>query len=248
MSPQPRPPATSVPSFAADSDVGAVDPELLALPDPPRRERNFTVALLAVTALVSLVMCAGLLQDAAYAFGSPRPAELGDLNHVVLPRAGSGGPGAENVLVRGDGVVGLAGAIRYERPFERDSYRLVPMAGRSDLWVEIRVPSGQESGRFVPPSSFEGRLVHFNRAGFRHRGLADMAAGAAAASAPSDRPREGGSDVTANASGNAPSGDAWLLVDGETPARASWAVVLITLFLGFAIWNVLGVVRFMRRV
>ncbi len=225
MSQLPRP---SSPSFVdmprprvGAGDRAEVDPELLSLPDPPRVQRNTTVAVLAITALASLAMCSGLARDAAYALASTRTAELGDLNHAPSSAF------AENVLARGEGLVGAAGGIRYQRPFESDSYRLMPLAGRSDVWVELRVPSGQESGRYVPPSSFEGRLVRFERAGLRHRGLGEVASGT------------GGATV---------SGAAWLLVDGETPERSRWAVTLVVLFLGFAFWNVLGIARLLRRV
>jgi hypothetical protein len=220
MSQLPRP---SAPSYVdpARSESDAIDPELLSLPDPPRGERNFTVAVLALAAIASLAMCGGLARDASYAFASTESRELGDLNHAAA------GTFAENVLVRGEGLVGAAGGIRYERPFEADSYRLMPLAGRADLWVELRVPSGEESGRYVPPSAFEGRLVRFDRAGLRHRGLAAIASGTA---------------------GEKVAGAAWLLVDGETPERSRWAVTLVALFFGFAVWNLIGILRLVRRV
>lgn len=215
MSQLPRP---SAPSFidAPASERDGIDPELLSLPDPPRRERNLTVAVLALTAVASLAMCVALARDAAYAFAGRRAAELGDLNRA--PASGF----VENTLVRGEGLVGAAGGIRYERPFEPDTYRLVPFAGRSDLWVELRVPAGQESGRWVPPSSFEGRLVRFDRAGLRHRGLGSVA--------------------------DAVPGGAWLVVDGETPERANWAVTLVAIFFGFVVWNAFGIARLLRKV
>jgi hypothetical protein len=220
----PRPP--SVPTFDASpresaGDRDAVDPELLALPDPPRGQRNTTVAVLGFTALASLAMCAALARDASYAFSSSLPLEAGDLNHVALAEF------RENAFARGHGLLGAAGAIRYERPFEGDSYRLMPVAGRTDLWAEIRVPSGQETNRFVPPSAFEGRLVRFDRAGLRHRGLAEVVKGTSRDLVPEN---------------------AWLLVDGETPSRSRWAVTLVALFFGFAIWNLFGIARLVRRV
>lgn len=218
-----RPPEPSAPSFLDPSLADApdaVDPELLELPDPPRKERNLTVAVLVITALASLAMCAALARDAAYAFAPSSSVDLGNLNSAPASAFG------ENVLVRGEGFVGAAGGIRYERPFEPDSYRLVPLAGRgqggADLWIEMRVPSGQETGRFVPPSQFEGRLVRFDRAGLRHRGLRGVA--------------------------DAVPDNAWLLVDGETPDRSRWAVTLLALFFGFAVWNVIGISRLLRKV
>ena len=56
-------------------------------------------------------------------------------------------------------MLGGAGAIRYEHPFESDTYRVAPLAGRPDVWVEVRVPAGEESSRYVPGTKFKGRLI-----------------------------------------------------------------------------------------
>ena len=56
------------------SSTGAndeLDPELLELPESPKRERTLTVALLVFTALASLAMVLALRRDAAYAFANP---------------------------------------------------------------------------------------------------------------------------------------------------------------------------------
>jgi hypothetical protein len=95
------------------------------------------------------------------------------------------------------------------------------------VWVEIRVPEGVESDRFVPPTAFSGRLARFASAGPRHRGLA--------------------SAIGELTSQKVPAG-AWLLVDGETPAHARWAVALVALFVGFAAWNAVAIAKLVRRV
>jgi len=161
-----------------------------------------------------------LARDAAYAFAPPEPVDAGELLTLKPDHVG------QNRLTTVRGMLGASGAIRYERPFEADSYRLAPVAGRSDLWVEIRVPSGQESARFVPPSTFSGRLVRFDATGPRHRGLR----------------------AYLGSSGSSVPASAWLLVDGETPARARWSLALMVLFVGFAVWNLATFVRLTRRV
>ncbi|WP_394822308.1 hypothetical protein [Pendulispora albinea] len=207
-------------AFPGDPAREELDPELLELPEPPRRERTWTLALLIFTALASLAMVFSLARDAAYAFAQPEPFDAGEL---LTLRPGDVG---QNRFTTARGMLGASGAIRYERPFESDSYRLAPVAGRSDLWVEIRVPSGQESARFVPPSTFTGRLVRFDATGPRHRGL-------------HARINEGGASAPESS---------WLLVDGETPGRARWSLALMALFMGFAVWNVVTFVRLTRRV
>jgi hypothetical protein len=200
-----------------------LDPELLALPDPPRRERTLTVVILGLAAVLSLAMVFALRRDVAYAFASHTPGDVGELRTA----AGETLAASENRLVRAEGMPGAAGGIRYERPFLDDTFRTLPVAGREDVWVDVRVPAGQESGRWEPPRVFTGRLVRFGAAGPRHRGLASAIE------------RTTGSTV--------PSG-AWLLVDGEEPGSARWTALLAAMFLGFAAWNAVEIRRIVRKV
>ena len=128
-----------------------VDPELLDLPDPPKRERSLTVGLLLFTAFAALAMIVSLRRDAAYAFSVRDAADIGDFGTA------SGDLFAENKYVQGTAMLGAAHAIRYERPLQSGSYRLMPVAGRPNVWAEVRVPAGAENVRWVPPSSVSGR-------------------------------------------------------------------------------------------
>ncbi len=198
------------------------DPELLALPDPPKKERRLTMALLFLTALVAMAMAASLARDARYAVSAPeRPTELADLRTIATSTF------THNSFVCAHGVLGAANAIRFERPFESDSYRLSAVAGREDVWVEVRVPAGAESARYVPPSSFCGRLMRMDASGLRHRGL---------------------SSAVEQATGKAVPAGAWLLVDGDDPEHSRWAVALVALFAAFALWNAVALVRLARPV
>lgn len=208
-------------AFGAGEARDAFDPELAALPDPPRAERGATLLLLAVTALAALAMVVALARDAAYAFATGGVHDLGNLR--LAPAASL----SANAYARGEGMLGGGGSIRFERSFESDSFRVAPVAGRPDVWVELRVPSGVDPERYVPPTSFAGRLVRFDAAGPRHRGLARS--------------------VTELTGQPVPDG-AWLLVDGEAPAQARWAVALVALFAGFAMWNVVTLARLVRKV
>ncbi len=213
--------ATHEPILGLGTDE--VDPELVALPAPPRRERTLTVGLLLVTAVLSAGMVVGLRRDAVYAFSRPAITDLGDLS--VAPPAAF----VENSHIEGRGLVGAAGAIRYERPFASETFRAFPVlhpSGQPNVWVEVRLPAGAEGERYVPPSSFTGRLVRFDDVGPRHRGLK---------SAIESR----GQRVPAGA---------WLLVNGEAPGDARWAVRLTALFACFAAWNLYAVARLLRRV
>jgi len=200
-----------------------LDPELLALPDPPRRERTLTVVVLAVAAVLSLAMVFALRHDVAYAVGGSTAADLGDLHAAT----GATLAGFDNRYVRADSLLGAAGGIRYERPFVDDTFRTLPVAGRRDVWVDVRVPAGQETGRWEPPRTFTGRLVRFEGSGPRHRGLA--------------------SAIERASSTEVPAG-AWLLVDGEAPEKARWTILLAAMFLGCAAWNTIAITRIVRKV
>jgi hypothetical protein len=199
-----------------------IDPELLDLPDPPRRQRSFTIAVLGLGALAALAMVFALRRDVLYALGAAQPASLGDLHGA--PRAVL--DGHVNSFVSGEALLGAAGGLRYERPLREDTFRSLPVAGRDDLWVEVRVPAGQENGRWEPPRAFQGHLERLDAAGPSHRGLASAIEEATALRVPRG---------------------ALLLVDGEDPTHARWSILLASLFLGFATWNALGIARLVRR-
>jgi hypothetical protein len=207
-----------------------LDPELLSLPDPPRSGRTLTMAVLVLAAVSALAMTFALRRDVAYALaplvghgGQGVAADVGDLR-LATPDVLTAN---ENRFVRGDAMLGAAGGIRYERPLVADSFRTLPVAGRADLWVDVRVPAGQENGRWEPPRTFAGRLVRFGEAGPRHRGIAEAIAGLTHERVPAS---------------------AWLVVDGEEPASSGWVLALAAALLVFGVWNVLSAVRLVRRV
>ncbi|MFO0588674.1 MAG: hypothetical protein U0441_14085 [Polyangiaceae bacterium] len=221
-------PAPSVPvkpgDFAGDpAFFGATepDPELTALPAPPRRERTFAVVMMCLTAAAALTMSLLLFEEARYALAPSSPNDVGDLA-TLKPTADM-----TNHYTFATGLLGTTGAIRYARTAESDSFRLMPVAGNPSLWVEIRVPEGFEGPRFVPPTKFAGRLVPMANAGMRHVGLSK---------AVKDQ-----TDVTIPE-------DAWLLIDGSSPRASRWAIALAALFVAFAGWNIFGVARVMRSV
>lgn len=202
-------------------DAQGQDPELLALPAPSKRARTATVGLMLVTAALALWMAFSLRGEASYALSSGDPAEVGDLTSAELPSS------LGNQYVRASALLGTAGAIKYGRAAEGDSFRLAPVAGRPNVWVEMRVPEGFEGPRFVPPTLFAGRLVPFSAAGIRHSGLAASVAKQSQVTVPAD---------------------AWLLIDGSSPRTARWAVALVALFGAFAAWNLASVYRILTKV
>lgn len=216
----PRAPAPPTSETGLQPELEA-DPELEALPAPPRDEQRFTALLMGATLVASLWMAVALRGEIRYALSPAAPLEVGDLVQSTPD------PGMANRYVRATGLLASAGAIRYERPMEGDSFRLAPIAGNPNVWVEIRVPEGMEGPKFAPPTSFVGRLVPFERAGLRHAGLEKSVAAA------------GGGAVPAQA---------WLLVEGASPRASRWAIALGVLLFYFACWNGVGLYRLLRRV
>jgi hypothetical protein len=223
--PQPLPSLPAL-ALAGGGTPDELDPELAELPGPPRRARSLTVLVLALAAAAALLATFSLLREVAYALAGDSPATLGDLRSVSTAVLAAN----ENRPIRGDAMLGAAGGIRYERPFVSDTFRTLPVAGRAepfDMWVEVRVPAGQESGRWEPPRTFEGRLVRLDAAGPRHRGLRAAIEQATHEPVPKN---------------------AWLIVDGEDPVDARWAIAVSLMFLGFVGWNVAATARILRKV
>lgn len=223
---EPATPRSIVPSnpsstLIAPESAASVDPELLSLPPPPRRERTAAVVLMVLTAAAAVWMSISLFAEARYALTAGRPLEVGDLTSL------DPGTDFDDRYVRASGLLGTSGAIRYGRAAEGDSFRLAPVAGNPGLWVEIRVPEGFEGPRFVPPTTFAGRLVPFRKAGVRHARLMKAVHAETSVAVPDD---------------------AWLLVDGSSPRASRWAVALAALCAAFALWNLAGVARVLARV
>jgi hypothetical protein len=202
-------------------DPSGTDPELESLPRPRRPGRRLTLAILGLTALLSSTTAWLLRHEAFYAFQGNRPTDLGELGNAPLSEQ------LTNRWVKGHAGLLPQGAIRYQRPLERDSYELARVDGRRPVWVQVLVPASVDPERFVPPENFVGRLIPVAKAGLRFGALDKAVAEAGAARLP-----EG----------------AWLLIDGESPESTGWALALVAMLLGFAGFNVWGLVRLLRPV
>jgi hypothetical protein len=200
----------------------APDDDLGELPAPRHPFRRLTFATMVGTALFALLLIFALRREVVYSLKTGAPIDLGELTQLT-PSAG-----LSNSWVRGEASLQTDGAVRYKRPLDRDTYRLVRVEGNSRLWVQVRVPfdpSDPEGAHFVPPTSFVGRMIPAERAGLRHSALA-----AALAESGRGKFAEG----------------AWLLIDGESPASTRWTLGLVVLFVLFALFNVAGVIRLAR--
>jgi hypothetical protein len=198
------------------------DADLQALPAPRRPWRRLTLVVMSVTLLASLALGASLRGELWFSLSSKPPHGVGELARFT-PQ-----PGDANTWVQGEGELEAKGAIAYRRPLESDSYRLSRVSGTQKLWVQVRVPGDEddpEHKRFVPPTSFVGRLVPANQGGVRLSQLGSAIAEAGRPALPND---------------------AWLLIDGEAPATTRWTLGLAALLLGFAAFNLVGLRRLLR--
>jgi hypothetical protein len=198
----------------------STDDELTRLPPPHRPFRRLTFAVMGSTALFALWLALGLRGELAYTLRGGTPNDIGELAQVARARL------VANTWVRAEGALREDAVVRYARPLESDPYRLAPIEGNPAVWVELRVPTDTDGDRFVAPGSFVGRLVPAHAAGLRYRALADAA-------------REAGHAMPA---------DAWLLIDGEAPSGTRWVLGLEVLLIGFAAFNVVGILRLARPV
>jgi hypothetical protein len=196
------------------------DAELAALPAPRRPFRRLTFAVMGLTALFALRLALGMRGELVYSLQRGAPQDLGELGQLPKQRL------LPNAWVRGEAALSETSVVRYTRPLERDSYRLAPLEDNPKLWVELRVPSDADSDHFVAPGSFVGRLVPARGAGIRYHALREAAAQA----------------------GHALPNDAWLLIDGESPAGTRWVLGLELLLIAFAAFNVGGILRLARPV
>lgn len=198
------------------------DADLEALPAPRRPWRRLTLVVMSVTLLGSLALGAALWGELAFSLSGRPPRAVGELSRFEPLTQDA------NTWVQGEGELEVQGAIAYRRPLENDSYRLSRVRGAQQLWVQVRVPRDDDDPnhkRFVPPTSFVGRLVPASQGGVR---LSQLGSAIAEAGRP-PLPR-----------------DAWLLIDGEGPATTRWTLGLGALLLGFATFNLIGLRRLLR--
>jgi hypothetical protein len=223
MSEEPSPErVSSTGSAAAPPGPGQPDADLEALPAPRRPWRRLTLLVMSLTLVGSLAMLLALRGELTFSLGGGVPRGVGELSRFT-PQAGDA-----NAWVQGQGELEIGGAIAYRRPLESDSYRLSRVNGAQKLWVQVRVPRDDddpEHRRYVPPSSFVGRLVPISQGGVR---LSQLDSAVAAAGRP------------------ALPGDAWLLIDGEAPATTRWTLGVGMLLLGFAAFTAVGLLRLLR--
>lgn len=210
---------TAPPSVSDMPPETAPDPELVALPKPPQRARTLSLVLMGVTSLVALAMVWALWGEVRYAWTPGEPRPVGELAMLPLDE------GLADAFVHGTARLDERAQARYERFLEVDDFLVAQVVGNERLWVELRQPKEGHAARL--PTSFVGRLVPMASAGLTYRGLAERIEEQTKIRVPKD---------------------AWLLVEGATPASSRWAIALAGVLTIFAAWNLTQLVRLTRRV
>jgi hypothetical protein len=160
----PASPGPEAPDWAlqAANVPDAADPELLALPMPPRGRRILSMALLCGVIAGAAALLLHLRADMAYSFAAERTLDIGEANSAELAAL------VPNVYVRVRGASMLSRAIRYERPFSGRAFAIFPLAGQRQIFVQVPLVALDDPGR-IARGEFAGRLMTFDQLGARMR-------------------------------------------------------------------------------
>lgn len=168
-----------------------------------------------MSGLAALGLMVALRVHVAYGLMGGQPVEVGALAHFQPSDSQA------NTWIHGYGALG-GPAVSYRRPLDPDRFRLAPLADNPRIWIEMREPGDSDPAFFVAPESFVGRLTPVNEPGLRHNDLL----------------------AALRATGQAtPPADAWLLIDGESPASDRGMVGLAALLMAFAGFSIFGLYR-----
>lgn len=145
---------------ASVPDRDAVDPELLALPEPPRWRRLATLVLMALVVVAASALAFSLRHDVAYFFSSPETVDLGDVRSIDPARL------EPNTHVRIQGTPMVSRAVRYQRVLTGGRYIVFPLAGQRTVYVQV-----EDREDAIGRHEFSGRLVTFGQLGGRMTGV-----------------------------------------------------------------------------
>ena len=131
-----------------------VDPELLALPAPPRGKRLVAMTVMAFTVAASGLLLASLAPDIGYYFASSQSHDLGDATGVSAATL------EPNTYVRVRGTPMASGMVRYHRLFGGD-YVVFPLAGQEQLLMPDAGELADIAERYGTPGGhvYDGELA-----------------------------------------------------------------------------------------
>lgn len=196
----------------------ALDPELLALPAPPRSRRLLSASLMFATIAAALALLGTLRADLGYFFAEDMAVDLGEATAVDVASL------AANSFVRVRGTPMASGTVHYQRVIGADTYAIFPLAGQRAIFVSVPSESLRDEARMAR-REWSGRLVTFGQLGGRLAGVRSYL-----------RQRVG-APVTR---------DSYVLLADEPPGSYGWSLVLAGLCLVFVGVNLGLVVRWFR--
>lgn len=173
---------------------------------------------MAFTAACALLLAFLLRLDVAYAFTPAGASAVGDV--LSADRAAL----PTNRLVRIEGAPMASNAVFFRRALGGGEYVTFSLAGQRDVWVQVPVEEGERM-RALSQHSFEGRLVRVGDLGGRFDAVSAYLSGTL----------------------HQPIDDsAYLLLAGERPSNAWWAIALVALVLSFVAIDAYLLVRWFR--
>ncbi|MFW6050919.1 MAG: hypothetical protein ACODAU_07075 [Myxococcota bacterium] len=195
-----------------------VDPELLALPAPPRAKRLWTLTLMALVAASSLGLLGSLGDELRYFLSAGRVQDVGEATE--LDPAGL----VPDTYVRVHGTPAASRAVRYGRMWSGDQYAVFPLAGQRHVFVRVALEDVERT-RTASRREFAGRLVTLGQLG--------------SSVAPVRR-------YLAQEMGTPVSSETFVVLADEPPERYWWAVLLGAMCLLFVAVDVALLVRWFR--
>jgi hypothetical protein len=156
---EPTAPQLPSPGLSGNAEL---DPELLALPVPPRGQRLLAMILMAAVVGLALGLLSSVRSDIAYALRTDRAELLGSA--IGLEPAGL--PSNAYVVVSGTPM--LSGMVRFNSGLLGTEYVVFPLAGQRNVFVQVRADSLRDP-RTAASTEFAGRMVRFGELGGRFR-------------------------------------------------------------------------------
>ena len=158
-----EPSAPQLPAPGLEATAKAqLDPELLALPAPPRGRRLLAMVLMAAVVGLALGLISSVRSDIAYALRSDRAEPLGS----AIQLNPSNLPSNEYVVVSGTPM--LSGMVRFNSGLLGTEYVVFPLAGQRNVFVQVPAESLRDP-RTAASTQFAGRMVRFGELGGRFR-------------------------------------------------------------------------------
>jgi hypothetical protein len=194
--PLPSPQGSGASSGALPAGAAEPDPELLALPAPPRGQRILAMTLMAAVVGLALGLTSSVRPDISYALQSGPALALGDVRDIDPATLIS------NRFVRVRGTPMLSGMVRFEAGVFGGEHVVFPLSGQRNVFVQVDADALTDA-RAGSRAEFAGRLITFGELGGRFSSVREYLA------------RSMGMPVT---------GATFLLVADDPPATHAWSL------------------------